>query len=64
MASPALAAPIRSARGLPTAVVPYLALLVAMTLTLRVSLLLSLALVLPTSAFLFRTLIVLHDCTR
>src|SRR5207253_2074950 len=49
---------------LATSVVPYLALLVAMTFALRVSVLLSLVLVLPTSAFLIRTFIVFHDCTH
>lgn len=54
----------RSLLDLATSVVPYLALLVAMTLALRVSVLLSLVLVLPTSAFLIRTFIVFHDCTH
>jgi acyl-lipid omega-6 desaturase (Delta-12 desaturase) len=54
----------RSVLDLATSVVPYLALLVAMTFALRVSVLLSLVLVLPTSAFLIRTFIVFHDCTH
>ena len=54
----------RSLLDLATSVVPYLALLVAMTFALRVSVLLSLVLVLPTSAFLIRTFIVFHDCTH
>lgn len=54
----------RSLLDLATSAVPYLALLVAMTLALRVSLLLSLALVVPASAFLIRTFIVFHDCTH
>jgi acyl-lipid omega-6 desaturase (Delta-12 desaturase) len=54
----------RSVLDLATSVVPYLALLVAMTFALRVSVWLSLALVLPASAFLTRTLIVFHDCTH
>src|SRR3954452_3857971 len=54
----------RSVPDLATSVVPYLVLLVAMTLALRVSVLLSLLLVLPTSAFLIRTFIVFHDCTH
>jgi acyl-lipid omega-6 desaturase (Delta-12 desaturase) len=54
----------RSVLDLATSVVPYLALLVAMALALRVSLWLSLVLVLPTSAFLVRTFIVFHDCTH
>jgi omega-6 fatty acid desaturase (delta-12 desaturase) len=54
----------RSVLDLATSVVPYVALLVAMTFALRVSVLLSLVLVLPTSAFLIRTFIVFHDCTH
>ena len=54
----------RSLLDLGTSVVPYVALLVAMTFVLRVSVLLSLLLVLPTSAFLVRTFIVFHDCTH
>ena len=54
----------RSLADLATSVVPYLALLVAMTFALRVSLWLSLLLVVPASAFLIRTFIVFHDCTH
>ena len=54
----------RSLLDLATSAAPYLVLLVAMTLALRVSLLLSLALVVPASAFLIRTFIVFHDCTH
>jgi acyl-lipid omega-6 desaturase (Delta-12 desaturase) len=54
----------RSLLDLATSVVPYLALLVAMTFALRVSVLLSFVLVLPASAFLIRTFIVFHDCTH
>lgn len=54
----------RSLLDLGTSVLPYVALLVAMTLALRVSVLLSLVLVLPASAFLIRTFIVFHDCTH
>ncbi len=54
----------RSLLDLGTSVVPYVALLVAMTFALRVSVLLSLLLVLPASAFLVRTFIVFHDCTH
>lgn len=54
----------RSLLDLGTSVVPYLALLVAMTFALRVSVLLSLLLVLPASGFLIRTFIVFHDCTH
>jgi acyl-lipid omega-6 desaturase (Delta-12 desaturase) len=54
----------RSLFDLATSVVPYLALLVAMAFALRVSLLLSLVLVVPAAAFLIRTFIVFHDCTH
>ena len=54
----------RSLVDLATSVVPYLALLVAMTLALRVSVWLSLALVVPAAGFLTRTFIVFHDCTH
>ncbi len=54
----------RSLLDLATSVVPYLALLVAMVFALRVSVLLSLVLVVPASAFLIRTFIMFHDCTH
>jgi omega-6 fatty acid desaturase (delta-12 desaturase) len=54
----------RSVLDLATSVVPYLALLVAMNFALRVSVLLSLVLVVPASGFLIRTFIVFHDCTH
>jgi omega-6 fatty acid desaturase (delta-12 desaturase) len=54
----------RSLLDLGTSVVPYVALLVAMTFALRVSVLLSLLLVVPAAAFLIRTFIVFHDCTH
>ncbi len=54
----------RSLLDLGTSVIPYLVLLVAMTFALRVSVLLSLVLVVPASAFLIRTFIVFHDCTH
>jgi omega-6 fatty acid desaturase (delta-12 desaturase) len=54
----------RSLFDLGTSIVPYVTLLVAMTVALRVSVLLSLVLVLPASAFLIRTFIVFHDCTH
>src|SRR3954469_17525274 len=54
----------RSLLDLATSVVPYLALLVAMTFALRVSVWLSLLLVVPAAAFLIRTFIVFHDCTH
>lgn len=54
----------RSLLDLATSVVPYLALVVAMVFALRVSVWLSLALVVPAVAFLTRTFIVFHDCTH
>src|SRR6476646_492033 len=54
----------RSRADLATSVVPYLALLVASSFALRVSVWLSLALVLPAAGFLTRTFIVFHDCTH
>src|SRR6185437_3150394 len=54
----------RSLLDLATSAAPYLVLLVAMTLALRVSVLLSLGLVVPASAFLIRIFIVFHDCTH
>jgi len=54
----------RSLFDLGTSVVPYLLLLSAMFFALRVSVLLSLALVLPTSGFLIRVFIVFHDCAH
>lgn len=54
----------RSVLDLATSAVPYLALLLAMTFALRVSVLLSLLLVVPASAFQVRTFIVFHDCTH
>lgn len=47
-----------------TSVIPYLALVVAMVFVLRVSVWLSLLLVVPAAAFLVRTFIVFHDCTH
>jgi omega-6 fatty acid desaturase (delta-12 desaturase) len=54
----------RSLVDLATSALAYLALLVAMTLALRVSVWLSLALVVPAAGFLTRTFIVFHDCTH
>jgi len=54
----------RSVLDLATSVVPYVALLVASAFALRVSVWLSLALVLPAAGFLTRTFIVFHDCTH
>jgi len=54
----------RSVLDLATSVLPYLALLVAMTFALRFSVWLPFVLVLPTSAFQIRTFIVFHDCAH
>src|SRR4051794_38983624 len=54
----------RSVLDLATSIVPYLALLVAMFFALRVSVALSLLLVLPASGFLLRVFIVFHDCAH
>jgi omega-6 fatty acid desaturase (delta-12 desaturase) len=54
----------RSVLDLATSAVPYVALLVASAFALRVSIWLSLALVLPAAGFLTRTFIVFHDCTH
>src|SRR3954469_20263263 len=54
----------RSLLDLATSVVPYLVLLTAMFFSLRVSVLLSLVLVLPASGFLIRSFIVFHDCAH
>jgi omega-6 fatty acid desaturase (delta-12 desaturase) len=54
----------RSLLDLGTSVVPYLALLTGMFFALRVSVLLSLVLVLPASGFLIRAFIVFHDCAH
>jgi omega-6 fatty acid desaturase (delta-12 desaturase) len=54
----------RAALGVATSVVPYVALSVAMYFALRVSVLLTLALAVPTAAFLVRTFIVFHDCSH
>jgi omega-6 fatty acid desaturase (delta-12 desaturase) len=50
--------------GIATSVLPYIALSVAMYFALRVSVLLTLALAVPTAAFLVRTFIVFHDCSH
>jgi omega-6 fatty acid desaturase (delta-12 desaturase) len=54
----------RSLLDLATSVVPYLTLFAAMVFALRVSVLLTLILAVPASAFLIRTFIVFHDCTH
>jgi acyl-lipid omega-6 desaturase (Delta-12 desaturase) len=54
----------RSLIDLGTSVVPYLILSVAMYAALDVSVLLTLALSVPTAGFLLRTYIVFHDCTH
>lgn len=51
-------------RDIATSVVPYLAMSVAMYFALRVSVLLTLALAIPTAGFLVRTFILFHDCTH
>jgi omega-6 fatty acid desaturase (delta-12 desaturase) len=52
----------RSLLDVATSVVPYLALTVAMYFALDVSVLLTLALAIPTGGFLLRTFILFHDC--
>jgi acyl-lipid omega-6 desaturase (Delta-12 desaturase) len=54
----------RSVLDLATSVVPYLVVVTAMFFVVRVSVLLSLCLVLPASGFLIRTFIVFHDCAH
>jgi acyl-lipid omega-6 desaturase (Delta-12 desaturase) len=54
----------RSLLDLATSLVPYLALLVAMYLSLDVSYLLTLGLSIPAAGFLLRTYIVFHDCAH
>jgi acyl-lipid omega-6 desaturase (Delta-12 desaturase) len=54
----------RSMLDLATSVVPYLALLVAIYLSLDVSYWLALALAVPAAGFLLRTYIVFHDCAH
>jgi omega-6 fatty acid desaturase (delta-12 desaturase) len=53
-----------SLANLATSVVPYIALMIAMFLVVRVSLVLTLALAVPAAGFLVRTFIVFHDCTH
>jgi omega-6 fatty acid desaturase (delta-12 desaturase) len=53
-----------SVRNVATSVVPYLALIVAMFFALRVSVLLTLVLAVPTAGYLVRTFIVFHDCAH
>jgi omega-6 fatty acid desaturase (delta-12 desaturase) len=54
----------RSAFEILTSVVPYVAVSVLMYLALDVSLLLTLALILPAAGFLVRTFVVFHDCAH
>jgi omega-6 fatty acid desaturase (delta-12 desaturase) len=54
----------RSLLDLATSVVPYLALLVAMQMVLKISYLLVLVLAIPAAGFLVRTFIVFHDCSH
>jgi acyl-lipid omega-6 desaturase (Delta-12 desaturase) len=56
--------PRRSAFGILTSVVPYLAASVLMYFALEVSYLITLALVIPTAGFLVRTFVVFHDCAH
>ncbi len=54
----------RALVDLATSVLPYLALMAAMYVSLRFSYALTLALALPTSGFALRTFVVFHDCTH
>jgi omega-6 fatty acid desaturase (delta-12 desaturase) len=54
----------RSMRELATSVLPYLALLVLMYLSLKISYLLVLAIAIPAAGFLVRTFILFHDCSH
>jgi omega-6 fatty acid desaturase (delta-12 desaturase) len=54
----------RGLLGVATSVVPYLGLLALMYLALSISVLLVLALAIPTAGFLVRTFVVFHDCTH
>jgi omega-6 fatty acid desaturase (delta-12 desaturase) len=54
----------RAAVDLATSLVPYLALLVTIYFSLRVSIVLALVLALPAAGFLTRTFIVFHDCAH
>jgi omega-6 fatty acid desaturase (delta-12 desaturase) len=54
----------RSLFDLGTSVVPYLGMLVAIYVSLRVSVVLAVGLALPASGFLIRTFIVFHDCAH
>jgi acyl-lipid omega-6 desaturase (Delta-12 desaturase) len=54
----------RGLLGIATSVLPYLGLSVLMYVTIDVSVLLTLALAIPTAGFLVRTFIMFHDCTH
>src|SRR5215203_2581902 len=54
----------RAGFDLVTSAIPYVALMIAMYLTLDVSVWLTLALAVPTAGFLLRTFIVFHDCAH
>jgi omega-6 fatty acid desaturase (delta-12 desaturase) len=54
----------RSLLDLATSVLPYLCLVVAMFIALRVSVLLTFVLAVPAAAFLIRVFIIFHDCTH
>jgi len=56
--------PGRALLCLATSVLPFIALSVGIYILLGVSVLLALALAIPTAAFLVRTFIVFHDCTH
>ncbi len=54
----------RAAVAVANSLLPYLVLSVAIYFAMRVSVLLALALAVPTAAFLVRTFIIFHDCTH
>jgi omega-6 fatty acid desaturase (delta-12 desaturase) len=54
----------RSALGVTTSVIPYLALSALMYATLRISYGLTLVLAVPAAGFVLRTYIIFHDCTH
>jgi acyl-lipid omega-6 desaturase (Delta-12 desaturase) len=56
--------PLRSLADVLTSAVPYLAMTVAIYFAMKVSMLLALALEIPTAGFLLRTYIVFHDCAH
>jgi omega-6 fatty acid desaturase (delta-12 desaturase) len=60
----AKASPVRSAGDIVTSAVPYIAMSIAVYFVMKTSLLLALALEIPTAGFLLRTYIVFHDCAH